>query len=758
MKAELTNFRPKLTLNAMKVLERRYFRKDENQNAIETPEELFQRVAFAIAGVDEMYGKSTQEVEELTQKFYQVMSNLEFIPNSPTLMNAGRNLGQLSACFVIPIEDSMESIFDAVKATALIHRSGGGTGFDFSILRPRGSRVRSTDGVSSGPVSFMKVFNAATQEIKQGGKRRGANMGILRVDHPDILEFIKCKEDDNEITNFNISVALTYNFMNRLEQGQEYELMDSNTRKMNGTLDARKLFDLIVEKAWKNGEPGIIFIDRMNEFNPTPHLGKYESTNPCAEQVLPPYESCNLGSINLSKMVIQNNGKYEIDWEKLKTVVYTSVHFLDNVIDANKFPLKEIEEKTKLTRKIGLGVMGWADHLIQLGIPYNSSQAIKLAGEVISFILHEAQKMSQELAKGKGTFPAFKGSIYNAPNMPKLRNATLTTIAPTGTISIIAGCSSGIEPLFALAYTRHVMDNDKLVEVNPYFERIAKQRGFYSEELMRKIAESGSCQALKEVPGDVKEIFVTSHNISPEWHIKMQSVFQKFTDNAVSKTINFPNEASVEDVKRTYLLAYELGCKGVTIYRDKSRKEQVLNIPSKKERKSMLKISPRPRSQVTKGTTTKIATGCGNLYITINEDDNSLPFEVFMHMGKAGGCAASQLEAIGRLASLALRCGIEPKDIISQLRGIRCPSPSWEKGRGRIFSCADAIARAIERQLEMDSSKEIDFEDGIQQTDKDSNCVHKQSNNVVGVCPDCGGALWHEEGCVKCMGCGYTKC
>lgn len=756
MKAKLTNFRPKLTLNAMKVLERRYLKKDEDQNAIETPEELFQRVASAIADVDKMYGKNDQEVEELTQKFYQIMSDLEFIPNSPTLMNAGRNLGQLSACFVIPIEDSMESIFDAVKTTSLIHKSGGGTGFDFSKLRPKNSPVKTTGGVSSGPISFMKVFNAATQAIKQGGARRGANMGILRVDHPDILEFIKCKEDDNEITNFNISVALTQEFMNKLEQNQEYELINLNTRKTNGTLNAGKVFELIVEKAWQNGEPGIIFIDRMNEFNPTPQLGKYESTNPCAEQVLLPYESCNLGSINLSRMVIQNNGKYEIDWEKLKTVVHISVHFLDNVIDANKFPLKQIEEKTKLTRKIGLGIMGWADILIQLGIPYNSSQAIELAKDIMSFILHEAQKMSQELAKEKGTFPAFKKSIYNAPDMPKLRNATLTTIAPTGTISIIASCSSGIEPLFALVYTRHVMDNDKLVEVNPYFERIAKQRGFYSEELMRKIAESGSCQALKEVPEDVKEIFVTSHNISPEWHIKMQAVFQKFTDNAVSKTINFPNKAIVEDVKQTYLLAYKMGCKGVTIYRDKSRKDQVLNISSKKEKGGMLKISPRSRSQVTRGTTTKIATGCGNLYVTINEDNNSLPFEVFMHMGKAGGCAASQLEAIGRLASLALRCGIEPKDIISQLRGIRCPSPSWEKGRGRIFSCADAIARAIERQLEMDSSKEIDFEDGIQRADKDSN--YKQGNNVVGVCPDCSGALWHEEGCVKCMSCGYTKC
>jgi ribonucleoside-diphosphate reductase alpha chain len=641
---------------------------------------------------------------------------------------------------------------------ALIHN----TGFDFSHLRPKNSRVRSTDGVSSGPISFMKVYNASTQEIKQGGRRRGANMGILRIDHPDILEFITCKTNNKEITNFNISVAITDEFMKKVENDEEYELVDPHTKKAVRKLKAREVFDLIVKQAWKNGEPGIIFIDRMNQYNPTPHLGKYESTNPCGEQVLLPYESCNLGSINLSKMLKQEEGKFIIDWEKLKNTTHTAVHFLDNVIDMNKFPLPQIEEKTKLTRKIGLGVMGWADMLVRLGIAYNSEEAINLAEKVMSFILNEAIIKSQKLAQEKDVFPAYQGSIWEKRGI-RMRNATLTTIAPTGTISIISNCSSGIEPLFALAFTRHVLDKEKLPEINPYFEKIAKERGFYSEDLMRKIAETGSCQHIDEVPSDIKKIFVTAHDISPQWHVRMQASFQKFTNNATSKTINFPNSATIEDVRNSYLLAYKLGCKGITIYRDKSREEQVINIGKEKGKESPIqvipgtfKITPRPRPQVVRGTTTKIATGCGTLYVTINEDEKSHPFEVFMQMGKAGGCAASQLEAVGRLVSLALRSGVDPKTIIEQLRGIRCPSPAWEKGGTRIFSCADAIAKVLEDRIrdrlqENKTNKEkIDFS-------------HFQVNNgkrinVVGVCPDCGSALYHEEGCVKCMSCGYSKC
>lgn len=751
-------FEPKLTENALKVLEKRYLAKNEEGKIIETPREMFMRVAKHIASADKLYGKSEEDIENLTKEFYRVMAIGEFMPNSPTLMNAGKELGQLSACFVLPIEDSMESIFETLKATALIHKSGGGTGFSFSHLRPKNSVVKTTGGVASGPVSFMKVYDSATQAIKQGGTRRGANMGILRVDHPDILEFITAKQDDKEITNFNISVALTEEFMDKVEKDGDYDLIDPRTRKVVKKLPAREVFELIVKQAWKNGEPGIIFIDRVNKDNPTPQLGEIESTNPCGEQPLLPYESCNLGSINLAKMVKFINGKPEVNWDGLKTVTHVAVHFLDNVIDINKFPLKEIEEKTKLTRKIGLGVMGWADMLIELGIPYNSEEAIALADKVMSFILKEAENKSYQLAEERGVFPAYEGSRL-AKEGKKLRNATLTTIAPTGTISIIAGASSGIEPLFALVYTRHVMDNSRLLEVNPYFEKIAKERGFYSKELMEKIAEKGSCQNISEIPEDIIRIFVTAHDISPEWHIRMQAVFQKYTHNAVSKTVNFPHHATVEDVKKVYLLAYQLGCKGVTIYRDKSREEQVLNISfqkQEKQEKKEEKFSPRPRPEVMHGTTTKINTGCGNLYITINEDEEGHPFEVFMQMGKAGGCAASQLEAIGRLVSLALRSGIDPVPIIEQLRGIRCPSPSWETGGAKIFSCADAIARVLERRImqmkkvSLESRLKISFSTG------DKNFL--KNSNVVGVCPECGEPLKHEEGCVKCEACGYSKC
>ncbi len=762
----------KLSENALKVLERRYLKKDEQGKVIETAEEMFLRVARAIALADKFYGKDEREAEELEKAFYRIMTELEFMPNSPALMNAGKELGQLSACFVLPVEDSMESIFESLKATAMIHKSGGGTGFSFSRLRPKNAVVKTTGGIASGPVSFMKVYDAATEAVKQGGSRRGANMGILRVDHPDILEFITCKENNKHITNFNISVAVTDDFIKRLEKTEEYDLIDPRTQKATKRLNTKEVFDLIVKQAHKNGEPGVIFIDRMNEFNPTPKLGKYESTNPCGEQVLLPYESCDLGSINLALMYKKAGGHHEIDWNKLKEVTHLAVRFLDNLIDVNKFPLPQIEKATKLTRKIGLGVMGWASLLIRLNIPYNSEEAVALAEKVMSFILAEANKESLELGRTKGVFPAFKGSIYDKKEGAlRMRNATLTTIAPTGTISIIAGpCSSGIEPLFAVSYYRNVMDNDKLVEVDPLFEEIAKERGFYSRELMEKIAEHSSIQDIKEIPEDVKRIFVTSHDISPEWHVRMQAAFQKYVHNATSKTINFPNEATVEDVRKAYLLAYELGCKGITIYRDRSREEQVLNIgaPAQKEEHKpqdfKKEIAPRPRPEVIIGTTTKVATGCGNLYVTINVDEEDNPFELFTQMGKAGGCAASQLEAIGRLVSLGFRSGIEVKSIIEQLRNIRCPSPSWEKGQ-RIFSCADAIARVIEKRLVSSQSAKAPLETqgiAMKHSREDENIASafdlSPHADIVGVCPDCGGALRHEEGCVKCHACGFSKC
>ncbi len=766
----------KLSENALKVLQRRYLKKDEQGKVIETPEELFRRVASAIAIADRLYGKTEKEIKKLEDDFYSAMISLEFLPNSPCLMNAGKDLGQLSACFVLPIEDSMESIFESLKATAMIHKSGGGTGFSFSRLRPRNAVVKTTGGIASGPISFMRVYDAATEAVKQGGTRRGANMGILRVDHPDVMDFITCKDNNKQITNFNISIAITDEFMRKLEKGEDYDLIDPHTHKPVSQINSKELFDLIVKQAHKNGEPGIIFIDRMNEFNPTPKLGKYESTNPCGEQVLLPYESCDLGSINLAAVCRKNSGRFEIDWNRLKEVTHLAVHFLDNLIDENKFPMPQIEKATKATRKIGLGVMGWASLLIQLNIPYDSDEAVALAEKVMSFILNEATKKSLELGKAKGTFPAFKGSIYDRKDgTTKMRNATLTTIAPTGTISIIAGpCSSGIEPLFAISYYRNVMDNDKLVEVDSLFEGIARERGFYSRELMEKIAESGSVRHVEGVPEDIKRVFVTAHDIAPEWHVRMQAAFQKYVHNATSKTINFPHDASADDVRNAYLLAYKLGCKGITVYRDKSREEQVLNIGSSQDKKEVKtegvpvdykkEIAPRPRPEVIIGTTTKVSTGCGNLYVTINVDEEGNPFELFTQMGKAGGCAASQLEAIGRLVSLAFRAGVEVKSIIEQLRNIRCPSPSWEKGQ-RIFSCADAIARVVERRLvnaQAEAKAALEVSPMVMKhSSEDEHLVAEISNNrgdIVGVCPDCGGALRHEEGCMKCHACGFSKC
>ncbi|MDP8216176.1 MAG: ribonucleotide reductase N-terminal alpha domain-containing protein [Candidatus Kaelpia imicola] len=1157
-----------LTQNALKVLERRYLTKNSDGQVVETPEKMFERVAEYIASADKNYAKSDREVEATETSFYDMMSSLEFMPNSPTLMNAGRPLAQLSACFVLPIDDSINSIFETLKAAALIHQSGGGTGFDFSRLRPKNSRVCSTDGVSSGPISFMKVYNAATQEIKQGGRRRGANMGILRVDHPEIMEFITAKDNNKEITNFNISIAITDEFMKALEEGGEYELRDPRDGRVTQKLKAEEVFDLIVKQAWKNGEPGIVFIDKINEDNPTPNIGRIESTNPCVdgdtlvstekglvrikdiafsypqgginilndevvlethgegnlmlktrrkcslnriskafrsgvkpvykistesgyelvatadhkiytqdgwveigdlkpdyhkvyiqlqegqfssefnlpfeikdeykgcngrtykfnfpkkwskelgeaigwivgdgwvieegkdcrigltfgkedidvleylkqvlngyygedikevkrkesvyhlsyhskyfvdffksldiralkaehkkvpepiftaprqavigflrglfgadgtvaynhsnsmryarltskslrlikevqvlllnlgiksrvydrsraerygfkylnkngeekqylldgklyelnisrkslkifldkvgfigrkhqdlvselmaldyyadkyeenvkrieyvgerevydltepfthsfiangivisncgEQPLLPYESCNLGSINLSRMIKEENGEAAIDWERLRVTAHRGVHFLDNVIDKNQFPLPEIEKQTKRTRKIGLGVMGWADMLIKLGIGYNSDDAVSLAKEVMGFILNEAMVRSQELAAERGVFLAYEGSVWDKKGI-KMRNATLTTIAPTGTISIISDCSSGIEPLFALVYTRHVMDNDRLLKVNPEFEKVSQERGFYSEKLIKDIAVNGGCAHFDNIPDETKKIFVTAHDVKPEWHIRMQAAFQKFVHNATSKTVNFPNAATLDDVRDSYLLAYKLGCKGATIYRDKSREEQVINIGDTTSESGIKEIpdnmqvvfKPRPRPKVLRGTTTNALTGCGTLYVTINEDEEGNIFEVFMQMGKSGGCAASQLEAIGRLISTSIRAGVDPEAIIKQLKGIRCPSPSWEKGGTRIFSCADAIARVVEDRIrEKEVQKKIE---GVEEVKVKIPVVVK-GKNVVGVCPDCGNALIHEEGCLKCMSCGYSKC
>jgi ribonucleoside-diphosphate reductase alpha chain len=560
----------KLAVNAVRILEKRYLLRDEWGNLIETPKKMFHRVAREVARADRLYGKKFN-AQETEKEFYKVMSNLEFIPNSPTLINAGTRMGQLSACFVLPVKDSMKSIFEAVKDMALIHQSGGGTGFSFSKLRPKGDLVRSTKGIASGPVSFMRVFDMATDIIKQGGRRRGANMGILRIDHPDILEFITAKTREGAFANFNLSVAVTDKFIRLLETDKEYELINPRIGKPTRKLRAKDVFNLIVATAWKTGDPGLVFIDRINKKNPTSHIGIIESTNPCAEQPLLPYESCVLGSINLSKMVKEK----KINWQKLRDVIRTAIHFLDNVIDVNKYPLPPIERMTKGNRKVGLGVMGFAEMLIKLGIPYDSRDGIAIAEKVMRFISREAREKSKKLAKLRGVFPNFKGSTWDKRKI-RVRNACLTTIAPTGTISTIAGCSSGIEPLFAISYVRRILEGTEFLETNGLFEEIAMDEGFYDKKMMMEIAKKGSIQHMKEIPQSVRRLFVTAFDISPEWHVRMQAAFQKYTDNAVSKTVNLPYEATVEEVEKVYKLAFQLGCKGVTVYRYGSKSQQVL--------------------------------------------------------------------------------------------------------------------------------------------------------------------------------------
>lgn len=758
-----------LTENSKKVLEKRYLKRNEFGIPIETPEDMFLRVAYNIAKIDATYNPSA-DIEKLTYRFYEMMAKLEFLPNSPTLMNAGRELGQLSACFVLPVEDSMESIFETIKNTALIHKSGGGTGFSFSRIRPKNDVVLSTKGISSGPISFMTVFDAATETIKQGGTRRGANMGILRVDHPDILDFIHAKEKTDKLNNFNISVALTEEFMRAVENNTDYDLINPRTKQPAGRLNAREVFNSIIHQAWLTGEPGIIFLDRINRSNPTPHIGEIESTNPCGEQPLLPYESCNLGSINLSLMVKDK----QVDFDKLKQITRDAVHFLDNVIDANKFPLPKIEEMTKANRKIGLGVMGFADMLIKLEIPYDSDEAIDIASTVMETIQQQGREASYELAEKRGPFPNFKGSIYDVPGAKPLRNATITTIAPTGTLSIIAGVSSGIEPIFALAYTRNVLENTKLPELHPLFFYIAREEKFYSEILVKMILERGSARGVDEVPVKWQRVFAVAHDISPVWHIKMQAAFQKYVDNAVSKTVNFHNDANERDVEEVYWLAYKLGCKGVTVYRDGSREGQVLTVMGKDKKqqsdKTMQKIatSPKPRPEVISGKTRRMITGCGNLYVTINEDEEG-PFEVFAAMGKTGGCSSSQTEAISRLISLALRSGIDGETIIKQLKGVRCPAPARERGGGVILSCADAIAKAIERHLEENKqdqggkkptfSIEISGITGINPKHNIKETPYVLEGDMLyPSCPECGSVMMPSEGCYTCPSCGYSKC
>ena len=739
--------KPAFSANAITVLERRYLKKDLKGKVLETPASMLWRVAKTIADGDRNYDPKAK-VDKLAMDFYTLMANLDFLPNSPTLMNAGRELGQLSACFVLPIEDSMGSIFGAVKNTALIHQSGGGTGFSFSRIRPKNDVVHSTKGISSGPLSFMSVFDCATETIKQGGTRRGANMAILRVDHPDIMDFIKIKADLSVLNNFNLSVALTDDFMTALSNNQDYPLINPRNGEVVRMQNAAKVFRQVVKQAWLSGEPGIVFIDRINADNPTPAVGAIESTNPCGEQPLLPYESCNLGSLNLAHMV--KNGK--IDYKKLEKTVRTAVHFLDNVVDINNYPLPEIKKMTKSNRKIGLGVMGFADMLVQLEIPYSSPEAAKTAKEMMKFVDDIALDASIKLAEKRGPFPNFPESIYGQrdPKTP-VRNATRTTIAPTGTISLLAGASSGVEPLFAVSYVRRVMDNDELFEVNPLFEEIAIKEGFYSKKVVKDIAHNGSVSGIKEIPAKYRQIFETAHDITPRNHIDIQAAIQAHTNNAVSKTINFSHDATEEDVKEAFLLSYKLNCKGVTIYRDGCRENQVLSTGKTDTKEAVTPVTTAPggrpykrdRPAMLAGCTYQMTTGCGPMYVTINEDDKNRPFELFNTVGKAGGCAASQCEAIGRLVSQAWRSGMSPEPIVKQMIGISCHKPAGF-GDKRVTSCADAIAQAIRLHLE----KKNGFKDASL----------NDSNSMFGACPECGGVIEHEGGCCVCHACGYSEC
>ena len=741
-----------LTDNARTVLQRRYLRKDHEGRVIETERELFVRVARFIAEADRNYGSDDAKVDQTAARFFNAMAALEFMPNSPTLMNAGRDLGQLSACFVLPVEDSMTGIFETNKHAALIHKSGGGTGFSFSRLRPRNSTVASTSGVASGPVSFMKVYDASTDAVKQGGTRRGANMGILRVDHPDILEFIGCKDDTGVITNFNISVAVTDSFMEAVEKGTPYPLIDPRTGRtyvLNGEeqwLDPRDVFDKIIDHAWKTGEPGVVFIDRMNRLNPTYPHETIEATNPCGEQPLPPYDSCNLGSVNLAKFVrhplpdnyTPSSPADGVDWERLAETIRLGVHFLDNVIDQNRYPIPQIEEQTRNNRRIGLGIMGWADLLVQLRLPYDSPEALALADRLMEFVFAEARNHSSELAKTRGKFPNWEHSVYAADQVA-MRNATVTTIAPTGTISIISGCSSGIEPYYALAYERNVLDGTRLTEINPYFEQAARDGGFYSDELVQKIATRPSIAELDDIPDTVKAIFLTAADVSPEQHIRMQAAFQQHCDSSVSKTINLPETATRAEVRQAFELAYRLGCKGVTIYRDNSRPDQVLSMRAEKTAGPAAPIRPvAERPNVLHGVTEKIQTGYGNLYVTVNVRDGR-PFEVFAHIGKSGYTTMADTEAICRLISLALRSGVSAHQVIKQLRGIGGSSPVFSGG-SKVSSIPDAIAQVLAKHVGGEAAPE------------------GASSSSTEICPSCAAPMNFDAGCYYCRSCGYSTC
>jgi ribonucleoside-diphosphate reductase alpha chain len=832
-----------LSANARTVLEKRYLVKNDKGKPVEQPEDLFWRVATVVADADRKYGASDGAVQAAAEEFYALMTERRFEPNSPTLMNAGRPLGQLSACFVLPVADSLANgkngIYDTLSAMALIHQSGGGTGFSFSRLRAKGSMVRSTTGVASGPVSFMKLYDASTDAVKQGGTRRGANMGILRVDHPDIMDFITCKEDLTQVTNFNISVAVTRKFMEAVKAGTSYDLIDPSNDKVVGTLDARMIWDRMILGAWRTGEPGVFFIDEANRYNPVPHLGSYEATNPCGEQPLLPYDVCNLGSINVGHYVTDGR----MDWDAFKADIHLSTHFLDNIIDVNRYPLAEIDNLSKRIRRIGLGVMGFADALVRLGIAYDTPEGVEFGRKVMEFVDVEGKRESSRLATERGAFPEWARSIWGPDDtcardeqgkrirpMQLLRNCNVTTVAPTGTISIIAGCSSGLEPLFAVAFMRN-QAGVMMPDVNEDFVAIAKTEGWYSDELMERIAKTGTV-AHAEVPAKWQRVFVTANLIPAEWHIRMQAAFQEHCDSAISKTTNFGYAATVEDVRKIYELAYDSHCKGVTVYRDGSRDNQVLSTgatekakeardtgtaPRREEdraaladlkstvaekdaeidrlRKQLYEVeaenlqrrSKRSRPDLLRGTTIRKETPLGVMFVNITEDDKSQPFEVFITLGKAGGSAMADAEAMGRLVSLALRSGIPIMEIHRQLRGISSDR-AVGLGPNKVLSVPDAIGIAIEEwhrdrvtgvQQEL-MPPSVDVGQGpandlmvsgthqVPASVRQSGAagaemelqfgLHHSGEAFIGTCPDCGSQMEYAEGCVKCHVCGFSEC
>jgi ribonucleoside-diphosphate reductase alpha chain len=764
-----------LSDNARLVLERRYLARNDQGRPLETPEQLFARVAHNIAQAELIYAPDRAgDAARWEARFLDLMTALDFLPNSPTLMNAGRDIQQLSACFVLPVPDSIEGIFQAIKDTARIHQSGGGTGFGFSHLRPQGDRVRSTMGVASGPVSFLKVFDAATEAIKQGGTRRGANMGTLAVNHPDIEQFITLKSDMRTLVNFNISVAVTEDFMRAVENDEEYDLVNPRSGEVTGRRRARHIFDLLVTNAWRNGDPGIVFIDRINRDNPTPNLGQIEATNPCGEQPLLPYESCNLGSLNLARFVTTEGDKPRFDWERLARIIPDCVRFLDNVIDMSRYPVGEIDEITKQTRKVGLGLMGWHDALIQLGVPYDSEEALALAEEIARFVQEKANEASLDLARERGTFPAFEGSRYD-PDRP-YRNATRTTVAPTGTISIIADCSSGIEPVFALAYTRrHYLDAEDasklttLREVNRYFLEAAKDSGFYSEDLMDHVAAGGNMEERDEVPDWAKRLFVTAHQISPEWHVRMQAAFQRHTDNAVSKTINFPHSATEADVAAAFWLASQEGCKGITVYREGSRDFSVLshttaNVkgPEQETTEALKEITgtlaaierPQPKREYLpderKSITHKFRVGDQEGYITVGLYDDGRPGEIFVKINKEGSTVSGLTDAVAKLASIALQYGVPLDELAPKMRSTRF-EPYGPTGNPQV-PWATSVIDYIFHWLQ------VRFGSPDPGSGHDPSAEAPRSGDSGVGCPDCGALLAYQEGCLVCRSCGYNRC